>query len=113
MAKEQTGPAEPIESFSQPWRRALIYYGVAFALLGLCVGLFAGLSQSPVIGVLLPLLFGLIGGANGFYLARIDFKDEQERRRLGLLGWMLSIFLIFVLAGSFYGILVRTGGGLA
>lgn len=113
MTENQTVRSDPTKSSPRPSRAPLIYYGVAFALLGLCVGVFAGLSHSPVIGVLLPLLFGLIGGANGIYLARVDLTNEQDRRRLSLVGCMLSVFLIFVLAGSFYGILVRTGSGLS
>jgi len=113
MAEEQIAGTESTANNVQTSRRPLVLYGVSFGLLGLCVGLFAGLSHSPVIGVLLPLLFGLIGGANGLYLARADLTNEQDRKRLGLLGLMLSVFLILVLAGSFYGMLVRTGGGLS
>lgn len=113
MEEEQIAGTDSTTPSAQTSRMPLVLYGVSFALLGLCVGLFAGLSHSPVIGVLLPLLFGLIGGANGLYLARADFTNKQDRRRLGLLGLMLSVFLIFVLGGSLYGILVRTGSGLS
>ncbi|MDH3379599.1 MAG: hypothetical protein OEQ39_21955 [Gammaproteobacteria bacterium] len=87
-------------------------YGVAFGLLGIAVGLFAGLSQSPVIGVLLPLLFGLIGGAGGLYVAKVNLDDTRDRQRLRFLGILLSIFLVLTVLAGLYGMLVRTGSGL-
>lgn len=90
----------------------LVWYGIAFALLGLSVGLFSGLSHSPVIGVLLPLLFGLIGGAGGLYLSRVDLNDPKHRSRVGIIGRMLTVFLIFVISGALYGMVVRTGSGI-
>jgi hypothetical protein len=90
-------------------RFALVWYGFAFALLGVCIGLMAGMSLSPVIGVLLPLLFSLIGGAGGLYLAGIDVEDPKARRKLRALGIVLSAFSACVLVASLYGALLRTG----
>ena len=47
--------------------RRTYWPSVAALVLGLAIGWFAGLSSSPVVGTLLPLLFGLFGGAGGFY----------------------------------------------
>lgn len=113
MEKPQNVETNSVGNDPKSSKASLIYYGIAFALLGLSAGVFAGLSNSPVIGVLLPLLFGLIGGANGIYLYQVDLNKLQDRRRLTLIGQMLSVFLIFMLAGSVYGILVRTGNGLS
>lgn len=115
MTEEKSVQQDPSEAGTAPKlaNSPLIHYGISIALLGLCIGLFAGLSQSPVVGVLLPLLFGLIGGANGVYLARTNLENKQERKQLGLIGRMLSILLIFVLIGTVYGISIRTGSELS
>jgi hypothetical protein len=113
MTEQQSAKSDSSKSNLQPSRKPLIAYGAAFALLGLSAGIFAGLSNSPVVGVLLPLLFGLIGGANGFYLYRIDLTDKLDLHRLKIVGQMLTVFLIFLLTGTFYGILVRTGSELS
>jgi hypothetical protein len=89
-------------------RSARRWYTFGFALLGAAVGYFAGSSQSPVIGTLLPLLFGLVGGAGGLYLARIDFDDAKSCIRLEILGKSLAFFIVCALLGSAYGISLRT-----
>lgn len=97
----------------RPFPAPFALYGLALALLGLAVGLFAGLSRSPIVGVLLPLLFGLIGGAGGLYLTRADLDSETGRRRVGLIGLMITILLVFTIGGAIYGMLVRTGSDFA
>lgn len=84
------------------------WYLVGFALLGGVIGYFAGSSQTPVIGILLPLIFGLIGGAGGIYLARVDFSKANTSYRLGLLGNCFTAFVILMVLGSMYGIALRT-----
>jgi hypothetical protein len=86
MEEQQNVQSNSVGSDPKPSNTPLIYYGIAFALLGLSVGVFAGLSNSQVIGVLLPLLFGLIGGANGIYLSQVDLNKTGDRRRLSLIG---------------------------
>jgi hypothetical protein len=85
---------------------------LGFALLGGAVGFFAGSSQSPVIGTLLPLLFGLIGGASGLYLARVDLNESMTRIRLVVIGKSISCFIICTLVFSVYGVSLRTGRSL-
>lgn len=89
-------------------RSALRWYLSGFSLLGCAVGYFAGSSQSPVIGTLLPLLFGLIGGAGGLYLTRAELDRPEVIFRLRVLGKALTLFIIFTLIGSVYGISLRT-----
>lgn len=89
-------------------RSALRWYLSGFSLLGGAVGYFAGSSQSPVISTLLPLLFGLIGGAGGLYLTRAELDRSEVIFRLRVLGKVLTLFIIFALVGSVYGISLRT-----
>ncbi len=93
-------------------RAALRWYLVGFTLLGASVGYFAGSSESPVIGALLPLLFGLVGGAGGLYLAKTDLTTSESWFRIRMIGKALTLFLVFALLGSAYGISLRTGRGL-
>jgi hypothetical protein len=89
------------------------WFLIGFGLLGLCVGYFAGNSNSPVIGVVLPLLFGLVGGAGGFYLSGADLSAPGTALRLRLLGVSLTVFILLLLVGSVYGVLLRTRLGIA
>jgi hypothetical protein len=63
--------------------------------------------------VLLPLLFGLIGGAGGFYLAGANLAAADTVVRLRLLGIALTTFVVLMLAGCAYGIMLRTGLSLS
>lgn len=101
---EGTGP----QKLPPASRSALRWYFFGFSLLGGAVGYFAGSSQSPVIGTLLPLLFGLVGGAGGLYLTRVDPGKPEVLIRLRILGKALALFIIFTLLGSVYGISLRT-----
>jgi hypothetical protein len=89
-------------------RSAMRWYMLGFTLLGFAVGYFAGSSQSPVIGTLLPLLFGLVGGTGGLYLARADIYEPKTMARIRILGKVLALFIIFTVLGSYYGIALRT-----
>ena len=89
-------------------RTALRWYLIGLSFLGVAIGYFAGSSQSPVIGTLLPLLFGLVGGAGGLYLTRVDLERPEILFRLRIIGKALTLFIIFALMGSIYGISLRT-----
>ena len=104
-------PAEPLEKTVPP-AHALRWFLIGFGLVGLAVGYLAGSSSSPVIGTLLPLLFGLVGGVGGFYLGSVDFSSPQTPARLRLLGIALTVFVLPLLFGSAYGELLRTGLGI-
>ncbi len=107
----EPAPAEPLEK-TAPAAHALRWFLIGLGLVGLTVGYLAGSSRSPVIGTLLPLLFGLIGGVGGFYLGSVDFSSPQTPARLRLLGIALTVFVLPLLFGSAYGELLRTGLGL-
>src|SRR5262245_16960366 len=53
-----------------------VWIWVAFGTMGLLIGFVAGLSLTPVVGTILPLLFAAIGGGAGFFLTR---KPENSR----------------------------------
>ncbi|MBZ9662946.1 hypothetical protein LB523_28250 [Mesorhizobium sp. ESP-6-4] len=48
--------------------KGLLVYLIGIAALGVVIGLFVGLSQSPVVSGVLTSLFGLLGVAGSFYL---------------------------------------------
>jgi hypothetical protein len=106
-------PGAPGAATPEAFRRGFRWFLVGFALLGLSVGCYAGGSASPVIGVLLPLLFGLVGGAGGFYLAGANLAAADTAQRMRLLGVALTTFLALLFVGSAYGMMLRTGLGLA
>ncbi len=108
-----TSPTPPGPAPDQALKTGFRWFLVGFSLLGLCVGYFAGNSNSPVIGVVLPLLFGLVGSAGGFYLWAADLSAPATTLRLRFLGVALTGFILLLLAGSVYGVLLRTGLGIA
>jgi hypothetical protein len=71
---------------------------VAMFSLGTVTGLLVGLSQSPVVGVLLPLLFSLLGGAGGFFVLKTDFSEPAPQR--SLLVYSLCLLSIAIGTGS-------------
>jgi hypothetical protein len=78
-----------------------IAYVFAMAVVGLGVGYFVALSRSPVVGVLLPLLFTLIAGAGGIYVAREDLSQKLGRRRMALLSACVIALVSSSILGSF------------
>jgi hypothetical protein len=93
-------------------RAALVWYGVGTVLIAVYIGAAAGLSRSPVIGTLLPMLFSVIGGVGGLYLAKTDLEGSALARRTKRVGIFVALLAVSVMAGSIYGISVRTGSGL-
>ena len=80
---------------------ALLWIGVGFAAFGFLVGTTAGLSSAELTTTLLGLLFALIGGSVGAFLAKLDF----EGRRLA--GVALLTFSATATLGLYSGIYVR------
>jgi hypothetical protein len=68
----------------------MAWYLAGFGGIGLLTGLFTGMSNSPVVGTVLPLLFSLIVGTGGVYLASADFSSELGRLRFRFLGVALT-----------------------
>ena len=75
---------------------------VAFGAIGLLIGFFAGLSMTPVVGILMPLLFTAIGSGAGFFLNR---KPEHS----GEIGKSIAALAILALVGGIWAVHVRTG----
>lgn len=82
--------------------RVSIWVPVAYGFTGALVGFIAGENLTPVVGALLPLLFGLIGGGSGFFAT---YKPQHSR----LIGLSLSILSFSCLVGVISGIRLRKG----
>jgi hypothetical protein len=92
---------------SRSLSRSLRWYLIGMLMVGLTAGFFAGMSKTPVVAVLLPLLFALIGGAGGLYLATAPLDSEIGLMRLRLIGKGLSGLSVACLLGVLFGISVR------
>lgn len=88
-----------------------IWFLVGLSSLGLAVGYFVGFSASPVIGVLLPLLFGLIGGGSGIYLSRADFDLEKSRQQMRLIGQACTVFSVSIIISSAIVLVIKSSSG--
>lgn len=88
-----------------------IWFLVGLSSLGLAVGYFVGFSASPVIGVLLPLLFGLIGGGSGIYLSRADFDLEKSRQQIRLIGQTCTVFSVSIIISSATVLVIKSSSG--
>lgn len=95
----------------KPLTASLIWFWVGIGCLGVAIGYFVGLSQSPVIATLLPLLFGLIGGSSGFLVARIKDNDSQSIKNVKYSCIAIVVFSIAVMVSSFIALKHRTSGG--
>jgi hypothetical protein len=58
--------------------RAVGWYALGSALLGLLIGVSVGLSESPIVAVLVPLLFALLSGGGGFYVAKASYTGDSS-----------------------------------
>lgn len=88
------------------------WYLAGLTLVGIAVGYFAGLSESPVVATLIPLFFSLLGGSSGLLLLRATPHDPLSVQRLGISGVALALFAVSCVVASAYAISVRTGAGL-
>lgn len=95
-------------SISGPFSRQLRPYTAGFALIGFTLGVFAGWSSTPVVATILPLIFGLLGGAGGLYLAQADLGSPRTR----ILGVTMSLFAGLTLLGACIGVSMRTRTGI-
>jgi hypothetical protein len=87
--------------------RPALYYSAGLGFVGAATGFFAGASNTPIVGTLLLLLFGLIGGTGGLYLASADLTSPSTGWRIRWLGTALTFFGTLCLAGSAVGITAR------
>lgn len=79
-------------------------YIVGLAAFGVATGFFAGASSTPIVGTLLPLLFGMLGGTGGVYLAAADLQSNTTSWRFAWLGKALAAFGLTCLVGTAIGI---------
>ncbi len=80
----------------------------ALASIGAAAGYSVGLSQTPVVATLLPLLFGLIAGGSGFLLMKADFTNEEDRRNaMPALGG-IAVFALSYLGAMAHGAAIRS-----
>src|SRR4051794_4053386 len=94
-------------------RRDLRWYLIGFGSVGLLVGFFAGLSDSPVVSTLLPLILATIGGTGGLYLASFKSSSAADSARLGLVGKALGLFTLACILAACYGISIRKDAKVA
>ena len=90
-------------------RTAFAWYLLGCGGMGFLVGYFAGLSESPIVATTIPLLFALLGGGGGLYVARADLKVQETVFRIRLLGISLAAFTLACVIGGTYGASIRTG----
>ena len=91
--------ADPAET--SKGRYAQHWFIGGLGLVGAAIGYLLALSESPVVGIVLPLIFGLIGGAGGIYAAREDLRSETGRQRLGLIGKsVVALCLAMIIASA-------------
>ncbi len=92
--------------------KSLTVLAVGIFLLGSLIGALAGLSASPVVAPLLPLLFTLLTAGGGVWVARAGTKSsaspERERQRHILtLGIALVAFVSGFIPGLWTGIAAK------
>lgn len=82
------------------------WFIVGQSLFGLLIGVFAGLSISPLVATLIGLIFVFVGGS---LLSVLKERTEDERM---LLGKSIAMFSLFMVIGTLSGIFLRTNDGL-
>jgi len=85
----------------------LRWHWLGLGALGLLVGYFVALSESPVVGTLLPLLFGVIAGASAFVLGKTNFSNQEEASQIRYWGIGFFSFSVAVLVAASLGIYVK------
>ena len=91
----------------------MILFLCGLALMAGLIGFLSGLSSSPIIDTLLPLLFALItAGGNAYILLgkgdkKADLKLGVDAQRAGFIGAQLLIFTLFFLPGLWTGVAVK------
>ena len=78
-------------------------YVIGLSVVGFVGGFFAGGSGSPVVGVVLPLIFSLIGGASGMFIGKADLSNDADVSRMALLGLSLLAFSTMLWFGAVSG----------
>jgi hypothetical protein len=69
------------------------WFLISFTLTGFAAGYFMGMSETPVVATLLPLLFGLIGGGGVIFLVKADLSQSASRGRVSVLAVAAAVLL--------------------
>ncbi|MBB4233334.1 hypothetical protein [Rhizobium mongolense] len=90
----------------------MLGYYLGCAALGITTGLLVGMSSSPVVQYVLPLLFALIGGSAGLFAIKASNTASASEAKLAIAGWTSVCLTIPFLISMLYGTLVRTGSDI-
>lgn len=85
----------------------LKWHWLGLGALGFLVGYFVALSESPVVGTLLPLLFGVIAGINGFVLGKTNFESAESLKKVKYWGMGFFAFSLAIFLSSILGLVVK------
>jgi hypothetical protein len=103
--EKQTGPTARAAKLILPTT-------IAMGAVGFAVGMFSGLSASPIVSTVLPLLFATVGGSAGLYFFSTDPSKAENLRRIRLAAIGVSSFAFACVVSAIYGVSLRTGNGL-
>jgi len=99
---------EDIPSNESEARKSAIWIAISVIATGALVGWLTGLSESPVAGIILPLIIALVAGAGGFQLASKSPVSRPEHRSVRLTAQSTVLFVLACAVGLHFGILVRS-----
>jgi hypothetical protein len=74
-------------------------YVVATGLVGFATGVLVGLSKSPVVATILPLLFGLVAGVGGLFVSNQNNTRQPGAKRINFIAACVISFIVFNLIG--------------
>lgn len=86
---------------------SVIWYVLGISIVGLACGFFTGGSSTPVVSTILPLLFALVAGSSGLYIATANLNEPFASWRMLWLGRLFVVFGFACLLGAFGGIYAR------
>ena len=114
---EQNAPEAAVGSQQGPEEKTLpwtaLWSILAVVATGYLTGWLTGLSESPVAGILLPLLFTLIAGAGGFHVSTVGGGKASARVAGGHVARATVFFMIACWYGVHVGIVTRTSSEAA
>jgi hypothetical protein len=74
-------------------------YVVATGLVDFATGVLVGLSKSPVVATILPLLFGLVAGVGGLFVSNQNNTRQPGAKRINFIAACVISFIVFNLIG--------------
>lgn len=89
-----------------------VLFLISYTATGFAAGYFTGMSESPVVATLLPLLFGLIGSGGVILLVKADLSQSGSPGRVRVLATAGAVFALACMFGAVFGSSVRSGVGL-